>query len=87
MVYASVADAISTKQKIDPHLYDHALCFDSMWWEETCNDLWDKGIKDDDLSLIAEMNRNCSVAIKTPVGMTDRFRLQQIDMQGTVLFL
>ena len=36
MVYASVADAISTKQKIDLHLYDLALCFDSMWWEETC---------------------------------------------------
>ena len=35
------------KLEIDINLYDIAKCFDSMWYEETMNDLWDTGIQDD----------------------------------------
>ena len=47
------------------------------------NDLWDSGIQDDKFSLIAKMNEKCQIAVKTPVGVTDRFELEQIEMQGT----
>ena len=36
------------------------------------NDLWEAGLNDDKLALIAEANENVKVAIKTPFGMTAR---------------
>ena len=29
------------------------------------------------------MNENCNIAVKTPVGMTDRFNMEKIEMQET----
>ena len=29
------------------------------------------------------MNEKCKIAIKTPVGITERFELDEIEMQGT----
>ena len=73
------------KLNVDLTLYDLEKCFDSQWHSETMNDLWDVGITDDRFSLISEMNRKCNIAVKTPVGMSDRFVLSDIEMQGTVL--
>ena len=33
--------------------------------------------------MIAKMNEKCNIAVKTPVGVTDRFEVQKIEMQGT----
>ena len=55
-----------------------------MWSQETMNDLYDTGINDDRFSLISKMNERCLVKVKTPVGDTDRFLLENIEMQGTV---
>ena len=60
--------------EVDMTLYDLAKCFDSMWFQETMKDLWDAGVKDDKFVLISEMNTNCNIAVKTPVGTTDRFQ-------------
>ena len=37
---------------IDIEVLDYKQCFDSMWLEETINDLWEAGINDNNLSLI-----------------------------------
>ena len=71
------------KLEIDINLYDIAKCFDSMWYEETMNDLWDTGIQDDKFAVIAKLNEKCKIAVKTPVGVTERFQLEKIEMQGT----
>ena len=42
------------------------------------------GVKDDRFALISKMNEKCQVKVKTPVGDTERFELNQIEMQGTV---
>ena len=55
-----------------------------MWNEETMNDIYDAGVKDDKFALMALMNEKCQVKVKTPVGDTDRFVLNRIEMQGTV---
>ena len=47
------------------------------------NDLWDKGITDDKFAVIAKLNEDCDIAVKKPVGMTDRFAVKKIEMQGT----
>ena len=75
--------ALEEGLEVDMTLYDLAKCFDSMWFQETMNDLWDAGVKDDKFALISEMNTNCNIAVKTPVGITDRFQLEKIEMQGT----
>ena len=71
------------KLEVDINLYDIAKCFDSMWYEETMNDLWDVGVQNDKFAVIAKMNKKCNISIKTPVGMTNRFDMNKIEMQGT----
>ena len=69
---------------IDIQGYDIAKCFDEMGFEETHNDLWDIGIRDDKLALIAKLDERANVVVKTPCGETDRFILKKSVMQGTV---
>ena len=71
------------KLEVDINLYDIAKCFDSMWFEETMNDLWDVGVQNDKFAVIAKMNEHCNIAVKTPVGVTDRFEMERLEMQGT----
>ena len=53
-----------------------------MWYEETGNDLFRN---DDKFVLLANSNKKCQVAVKTPWGsLTDRIVLERIEMQGTV---
>ena len=49
------------------------------------NDLWDVGVTDDRFSVISELNKKCNISVRTPVGLTERFELNDIEMQGTVL--
>ena len=46
------------------------------------NDLWDAGIQDEKFALIGKINEKCNIAVKTPLGITDRFQLERIEMQG-----
>ena len=84
IVYGVINYALQNNIEVDLNLYDLAKCFDSMWYQETMNDLWDSGVTDDKFSLIGKLNENCNIAIKTPVGITDRFKLSEIEMQGTM---
>jgi hypothetical protein len=83
IVYGIINYALQEKIEVDIYLYDLAKCFDSMWYQETMNDLWDAGIQDDKFAIIGKMNEKCNIAVKTPVGITDRFELEKIEMQGT----
>ena len=85
IVYGIINYALKQGLEVDLTLYDIVKCFDAMWHQETMNDLWDVGVQDDKFALVSEMNTRCEIAIKTPVGMTDRFQMEQIEMQGTVL--
>ena len=84
VLYASINEAIRMKKQIDIQFYDLEKCFDAMWAEETMNDLYDAGVQDDKFALTSLMNEKCQVKVKTPVGDTDRFELNRIEMQGTV---
>ena len=57
-----------------------------MWYSETANDIYKSGAQDDKFILIANSNKNCQVAVKTPWGgITERIILNDLEMQGTVL--
>ena len=84
VVYAIQNEAMKKNLCIDFHFNDLSKCFDAMWSQETMNDLYDNGVKDEIFVLLSKMNERCRVSVKTPVGTTEEFELNNIEMQGTV---
>ena len=72
------------KKPIDIQIMDYKQCFDSMWLKETMNDLYDSGVQDDQLALLFQANKEVNVAVKTPNGLTDRVKIDEIILQGDV---
>ena len=81
-----IHDVLSTKNKksIDIQILDYKQCFDSMWLKETMNDLFEAGVQDDQLGVLFEANKEINLAIKTPNGLTDRVKVEEIILQGDV---
>ena len=76
-----ITEVIDNKMPgIDVEILDYRQCFDSMWLEESINDLWDAGIQDNNLSLIYKMNEKVQVAVKTPFGLSERTEIEKIVM-------
>ena len=48
----------------DIELFDIAKCFDTLWLKESLNDLYEAGLKNDNLNLLYEGNKECYIAIK-----------------------
>ena len=85
VVYAAVNDVFNGQgTSFDIQGYDVVKCFDEMWYEETLNDLWDVKIQNDKFALISKLDENCKIVVKTPCGVTDRFELSRIVLQGSV---
>ena len=74
-----------TSSNIDVQIYDVSKCFDKLEYVNTAADLYNAGVTDDFVT-IANSNKNCQIAVKTPWGTnTNRTNFQNIEMQGTVL--
>ena len=85
VVNGNINEVINGKAKpIDIEIIDYRQCFDSMWLSESINDLYDSGINDENLALIHASNNHNLVAVKTPVGLTNREAIEKIVMQGEV---
>ena len=74
VVNGIICDVLSTKKKtaVDIQIFDYKQCFDSLWLQECLNDIYTKGLKDDKLVLLYNINTKVNVAVKTPVGKTSR---------------
>ena len=75
----------SESHDIDLQIYDVAKCFDKLEYTNTAIDLFKAGVQNDKFAVIANSNKNCDVAVKTPFGLTKRTNFTNIEMQGTVL--
>ena len=85
VINAVINDTFKKKKSIDIEIMDIAKCFNKMWYEETGNDVFKAGVTDDKFVLLANSNKTCKVAVKTPWGSTtERITLDRIEMQGTV---
>ena len=85
IIYGIINDVLNGKaDSIDIQGYDIYKCFDELGYEESHNDLWDVGLKDDKFAMIAKLDENAQVVVKTPVGVTEEFELTRKVMQGTV---
>ena len=81
-----INEILNNKNKsIDIEIVDYRQCFDSMWLEESINDLYEAGIQDDELPLIYKSDETSEIAVNTPFGITDRETVHKIVMQGEVL--
>ena len=59
---------LNKKENIDIEIYDVKKCFDKMWANETANDFYDAGVRDDAFILVSNSNKSCKIAVKTPWG-------------------
>ena len=83
IVNGIVHDHYKSKEKhVTFQILDYSLCFDSMWFEEVTNELYEAGIQDDKLALIAKINESNDIAIQTAVGLTKRENIKRIFCQG-----
>ena len=65
-------------------ILDYKQAYDSMSLEVTMNDLYDIGLTDNKLNLINACDNEAKVAIKTPVGLTERVSVFKTVQQGDV---
>ena len=85
ILYSCLNSAIRHESPpIDIHMYDLSKCFDGLWLEECCNNLYEAGVVDDKLALIYEGNCVNEVAVKTPAGLSNRATIRRIVTQGGV---
>ena len=67
-----ISNGLNKKKPVDIQILDYKQCFDTLWLQECLNDLYDSGVNDDKLALLYNVNSNVKVAVKTPVGKTER---------------
>ena len=81
-----ITDVLSTKKNtpIDIQIFDYKQCFDSLWLNECLNDIYESGVTDDKLALLYDINTHVKVAVKTPVGISDRTSIYNVITQGDV---
>ena len=80
--------AIDYYRYIEQDLYliviDAEKCFDKLWLDDCCNELYQKGMNAAELQIIRMMNQNSEVVIETPYGLTRPFHLEAAVKQGRI---
>ena len=86
VVNGIICDVLSTRKKssIDIQIFDYKQCFDSLWLQECLSDLYTSGVRDDKLALLYNINSHVQVAVRTPVGKTNRSSIYNVITQGDV---
>ena len=85
IVYGVINYSLQEKKRpIDIQIYDIKQCFDKLGLKQTLNDLWDVGIQNDHLALLYELNKEISIAVKSPCGSSERKTVTEIVAQGGI---
>ena len=63
-------------------IYDYKQMFDSINLRQAISDIYETGFKDDNLLLLYKANKEISMAVNTPNGLTERETLEDIVLQG-----
>ena len=85
IVNGIVNSAIKKETKpLEILIYDVSKCFDSLWLKEIMNDMYESGVTDDKLEILYIENEKSRASVKTPFGLTERFSIENVVMQGTV---
>ena len=63
---------------------DAVKCFDKLWLKDCILEMIDLGMSEQDAWMIYKLNQNTYAKVRTPVGETPIFRVDEIVKQGTV---
>ena len=63
-------------------IYDYAQMFDAINLKKAISDIYDAGLKDDNLILIQKANEQISMAVNTPAGLSERQKIDNCVLQG-----
>ena len=86
MVNGIICDVLSktTNHTIDIQILDYKQCFDSLWLQACLNNAYDSGIQDDSLTLLYNVNKSVNLAVRTPVGQTQRKTIHSVVLQSDI---
>ena len=86
VVNGLIQEALSSvkSKPINIIIADFMQCFDGLNLPLACKDLFISGCKDNKLALLYDLNKTNKVAVKTSLGITDRFQLNENVLQGDV---
>ena len=87
VVYAVVNETLRGKHGCctDFVFSDVTDCFNALWVEKTIIDLHENGVKNNLLNLLFELSKTANIAIKTPVGISEKETIESILMQGETI--
>ena len=87
IVHGIITDVINGKKKkpVDIQIFDYKQCFDGLWLQECLNDFFEAGLKDDKYAVLHNINKNVEIAVRTPIGKTDRATITDVITQGDVI--
>ena len=85
-VLGSVMNSVinGKEDSIQIQVQDVNKCFDKLWLQETTNALYETGLTNNNLNLLYLENKNAKVAIKINNKLTNRFSVQDVELQGSV---
>ena len=85
-VMGAVTNSIinGTSKPIQAQVMDIETCFDKLWLESSINSLYENGLKSDLLNLLFIENKTAEVAVKVNGGLSKRFPVKKVVMQGSV---
>ena len=84
IVHAVINDAKNNNLDVDVCFVDIKQCFDSLWLDECINDLYTSGVTSRNLNLLYQGNNATDMCVETKFGKSERAKLQNIVMQGSV---
>ena len=81
-----IQDVLKRKEAepIDVQIVYIKQCFDALWPEECLSDWFQYGIQDHTINILYDSSLNTLLAIRTPVGLTERKNVNKTVMQGDV---
>ena len=83
-----VRSVIHNKRRLNRKLYcyfaDAYKCFDKLWLKDCLVELWRAGMREREVYMLYEMNKESNIVIETPVGMTDSITVHEIVKQCTI---
>ena len=71
-------------EPIDVQIVDIKQCLGALWPEECLSDLYQYGIQDHTINILYDGSLNTELAVRTPVGLTERKTVKKTVMQGDV---
>ena len=79
-----INDVLKSKKKkpVVFQQFDYKQMFDGINLEQAISDVYEAGLKDDNLSLIYKANKEIYMSVNTPNGLTDRQTLKNVVLQG-----